>query len=86
MSNETQVLSGVYLLRILPDALFRCMGMPVLATEDPFRPLTSSGRISCVCSRHGALTMETVNFYESWELFWPVDVTWGELHGAANDD
>jgi len=30
--------------------------------------------------------METVNFYDYWELFWPIDVTWSELHGAANDD
>jgi len=29
--------------------------------------------------------METVNFYDCWELFWPADVTWGELHRAAND-
>lgn len=26
------------------------------------------------------------DFYDSWELFWPRDVTWGELHEAANDD
>lgn len=26
-----------------------------------------------------------LNFYGAWELFWPRDVTWGELHGAAND-
>jgi hypothetical protein len=24
------------------------------------------------------------NFYDGWELFWPQDVTWGELHRAAN--
>ena len=26
-----------------------------------------------------------LNFYDAWELYWPADVTWGELHGAAND-
>ena len=29
---------------------------------------------------------ELFDFYYSWELFWHRDVTWGELHGAANDD
>lgn len=26
-----------------------------------------------------------LNFYRAWEFFWPPDVTWGELHEAAND-
>jgi hypothetical protein len=26
------------------------------------------------------------DFYRSWELFWPSNVTHGELRGAANDD
>jgi hypothetical protein len=29
--------------------------------------------------------METVNFYECWELFWPANATWSELRKAAND-
>lgn len=27
-----------------------------------------------------------LNFYESWELFWPPAVTWEQLRAAANDD
>lgn len=26
------------------------------------------------------------NFYSGWELFWPANVTWGELREAANDE
>lgn len=25
------------------------------------------------------------DFYASWELFWPSDVTYGEMRSAAND-
>jgi hypothetical protein len=26
-----------------------------------------------------------INFYRHWEMFWPVDVTHGEMHSSAND-
>jgi hypothetical protein len=29
---------------------------------------------------------ELFNFFAAWELFWPVNATWGELREAANDD
>lgn len=31
------------------------------------------------------MTCQWCDFYFAWELFWPIDATWGELHGAAND-
>lgn len=30
-------------------------------------------------------TDQWLDFYAAWELFWPFDVTYGELHGASND-
>lgn len=26
------------------------------------------------------------NFYDAWELYWPANVTWGELRTAANEE
>jgi hypothetical protein len=28
---------------------------------------------------------ELLNFHVAWELFWPIDATWADLHEAAND-
>lgn len=30
-------------------------------------------------------TPTLLDFYRSWELFWPIDVTHGEMRSAAND-
>lgn len=31
-------------------------------------------------------TDQYLDFYAAWELFWPRDVTYGEMKKAANDD
>ena len=31
------------------------------------------------------LYVQWLNFFYSREMFWPIDVTYGELHGAANN-
>lgn len=39
-----------------------------------------------ICTRaHYCPALIRHDFYDDWESFWPSNVTWGELHGAANE-